>query len=95
MSVSKQKTYRAPNFNNLDSGSCYTVTPALANYHFASVARSFSLVADQTNANFAASSDGLVATNAIDTNEYFVRQQYLDCWVANLIRLDSILGPVN
>jgi hypothetical protein len=65
-------------FDNIDAGSFYTVTPALANFHFSPVNRSFSLVGNKTDAVFTASPDATVTTNAIDTTEFFVRQQYLD-----------------
>jgi hypothetical protein len=65
-------------FDNVDTESFYTVTPSLANYHFAPASRSFSLVADKTDAIFTASPDATASANAIDSNEYFVRQQYLD-----------------
>jgi len=54
------------------------VTPALTNYHFAPLNRSFSVVANVTDAVFTGSPDALPTGNAIDTSEYFVRQQYLD-----------------
>jgi hypothetical protein len=56
----------------------YTVTPALANYTFAPTNRSFSLVANKADAIFTAAPDATASSNAIDTNEYFIRQQYLD-----------------
>ena len=65
-------------FDNLETGNFYTVTPSLANYHFAPASRSFSLVGNQTDAAFTANADASQTANAIDTNEYFVRQQYLD-----------------
>jgi hypothetical protein len=65
-------------FENVESNGFYDVTPSLANYHFNPSNRSFSLAGDRTDAVFTASADGLVSANAIDTAEYFVRQQYLD-----------------
>jgi hypothetical protein len=65
-------------FGGVDTDSFYTVTPQLANYHFSPANRSFSLLADKTDAVFTGSPDATESTNAIDTNEYFVRQQYLD-----------------
>ncbi|MCU1268139.1 MAG: hypothetical protein JWM21_4457 [Acidobacteria bacterium] len=65
-------------FSNLDSGGFYTVTPELANYSFSPSNRSFSLVGDKTDATFTAAADAAIVANAIDTAEYFVRQQYLD-----------------
>lgn len=68
-------TYR---FENVGPNDFYTVTPALANYNFAPASRSFSLVANNTNAIFTANRNTVVSANPIDTTEYFVRQQYLD-----------------
>ena len=65
-------------FSNIESGSFYTITPELTNYHFSPANRSFSLVADKTDAVFTATPDVAIVGNAIDTAEYFVRQQYLD-----------------
>ena len=65
-------------FNNVDTGMIYTVTPELVNYHFSPANRSFSLVGNKTDATFTAAEDAVVVANAIDTFEYFVRQQYLD-----------------
>jgi len=65
-------------FNNIDTDNFYTVSPALANYHFEPAERSFSLVANKTDAVFTGSRDGAVVGNAIDSNEYFVRQHYVD-----------------
>jgi Carboxypeptidase regulatory-like domain/Domain of unknown function (DUF4214) len=65
-------------FANVETNGFYTVTPALANFHFSPANRSFSLVGNQTDAVFTASPDATVTTNAIDSTEFFVRQQYLD-----------------
>jgi hypothetical protein len=65
-------------FRNVAAGGQYTVTPALANYHFSPADRSFPLVTDKTDAVFTGTVDATASANAIDTNEYFVRQQYLD-----------------
>jgi len=65
-------------FNNVDTDNFYTVTPSLRNYHFGPAERSFSLLANMTDAVFTATRDLVVSGNAIDTPEYFVRQQYLD-----------------
>jgi Carboxypeptidase regulatory-like domain/Domain of unknown function (DUF4214) len=65
-------------FDNVNNGSFYTVTPELANYGFSPANRSFSLVGDRTDAMFTAEPDATASANAIDMNEYFVRQQYLD-----------------
>ena len=65
-------------FDSLDTDNFYTVTPALASYHFAPANRSFSLLANKADAVFTAAADAVPAANAIDSNEFFVRQQYLD-----------------
>src|SRR5204863_9717278 len=65
-------------FHNLETSQFYSVTPSLANYHFAPVNRSFSLVGDRTDAAFTGTADASQTANAVDTTEYFVRQHYLD-----------------
>lgn len=65
-------------FEGLDAGGFYTVTPELANYHFQPAARSFTLIGNQVEAAFTAVLDDTLFTNTIDSNEFFVRQQYLD-----------------
>jgi len=65
-------------FANIDTDNFYNVTPSLANYQFSPPARSFSLVGNKTDAVFTATADAVASANAIDTTEYFVRQQYLD-----------------
>ena len=65
-------------FSHVDTDNFYTVTPELANYQFSPANRSFSLIGNKTDALFTASPDAIAMTNAIDTSEYFVRQQYLD-----------------
>jgi photosystem II stability/assembly factor-like uncharacterized protein len=65
-------------FRNVETNGFYTVTPELANYHFSPANRSFSLVGDKTDAVFTAEPDATATANAIDSNEFFVRQQYLD-----------------
>ncbi|MCU1268035.1 MAG: trypsin domain protein [Acidobacteria bacterium] len=65
-------------FRAVSPSEFYTVMPELANYHFSPANRSFSLVGDKTDATFTATEDAVVVFNAIDTSEYFVRQQYLD-----------------
>jgi uncharacterized delta-60 repeat protein len=65
-------------FANLRANEFYTVAPQLANYSFSPTNRSFSLVGNQTEAVFTAIPDAVMAGNAIDTSEYFVRQHYLD-----------------
>jgi subtilisin-like proprotein convertase family protein len=65
-------------FDDLETGNFYTVTPSLANYSFSPAGRSFALNGNMTDAGFTASPDPSQSANAIDTTEYFVRQQYLD-----------------
>jgi plastocyanin len=65
-------------FDDLATESFYAVTPSLVNYHFSPTSRSFSLVGNITDAAFTANADASPSANAIDTTEYFVRQQYLD-----------------
>jgi hypothetical protein len=64
-------------FFDVETNGFYTVTPSRANYSFSPANRSFSLLGVRTEASFAASPNG-DRTNAIDTTEFFVRQQYLD-----------------
>ena len=65
-------------FDGVDADAFYTVKPALANYSFSPAERSFSLLADKTDAVFTATPDTVQTTNPLETTEYFVRQQYLD-----------------
>src|SRR5205823_4995388 len=62
----------------LETGGFYTVTPTRANYVFAPVNRSFSLVADKTDAVFTGMAIGPAEANPLESPEFFVRQQYLD-----------------
>jgi hypothetical protein len=64
-------------FDNVETNGFYTVTPSRANYSFSPANRSFSLLGVRTEASFTANANGDRA-NAIDTNEFFVRQHYLD-----------------
>jgi hypothetical protein len=70
-----QGNYR---FAGLDTNDFYTVIPAIVNYHFSPANRSFSLLANKTDAMFTGTLDGVITGNVIDTPEYFVRQHYLD-----------------
>jgi hypothetical protein len=65
-------------FSNVEINRFYTVTPSLTNYHFGPDSRSFSLLANQTDAVFTATRDAISNGNAIDSASYFVRQHYLD-----------------
>jgi uncharacterized delta-60 repeat protein len=64
-------------FDSVETNGFYTVTPERANYSFSPANRSFSLLGVQTEASFTATANG-DRLNAIDTTEFFVRQQYLD-----------------
>ena len=64
-------------FDNVETGGFYTVRPTLVNYSFAPAERSFSQIGNVTQATFTGSRVAL-GVNAIDTPEYFVRQNYLD-----------------
>jgi predicted extracellular nuclease len=65
-------------FENVDTGSFYTVSPARANFSFSPSERSFSLNASKTDAVFTANPLPTQTANPLDTDMYFVRQQYLD-----------------
>jgi hypothetical protein len=65
-------------FENVPTDAFYSVTPGLANYSFSPASRSFALLGNMTDAGFTANADGSPSANAIDTVDYFVRQQYLD-----------------
>jgi hypothetical protein len=64
-------------FDDVATNGFYTVTPSRANYAFNPANRSFSALGAHTESSFTASPNGDHA-NAIDTTEFFVRQQYLD-----------------
>jgi CSLREA domain-containing protein len=64
-------------FDSVETNGFYTVTPTRANYGFSPLNRSFSALGVHTEAAFVASANDDHA-NAIDTTEFFVRQQYLD-----------------
>jgi hypothetical protein len=85
MSLSGARTARAITdsngnyrFNNIATDNFYTVTPSLVNYHFGPSSRSFSLLANVTDAVFTATRDTVISGNAIDSADFFVRQHYLD-----------------
>jgi hypothetical protein len=65
-------------FDNVDTDNFYTVTPSLVNYAFSPGHRSFSLLGNNTDATFTGTASAIVIANAIDSNEYFVRQHYVD-----------------
>jgi hypothetical protein len=62
----------------VETSGFYTVTPGLANYSFSPSNRSFSLVADMTDAVFTATADSSPTENPLNGGDFFVRQQYLD-----------------
>jgi hypothetical protein len=64
-------------FDSVETNGFYTITPARVNFVFSPANRSFSLLGIHTEASFIASANG-DHLNAIDTTEFFVRQQYLD-----------------
>lgn len=64
-------------FDGVETNGIYTVTPSRANYSFNPAVRSFSSLGAHTEASFTGTANGDHA-NAIDTTEFFVRQQYLD-----------------
>jgi hypothetical protein len=65
-------------FDNVESNGFYTVKPSRANYTFGPGERSFSALADKTDAVFTANPLPAQVANPLDTDLYFVRQQYLD-----------------
>ena len=65
-------------FDRLEVNNIYTVTPSLVNYHFTPANRSFSLSGNKSDAAFTGEPNATVTANAIDSAEYFLRQQYLD-----------------
>ena len=65
-------------FLNVETDNFYTVTPSLTNYHFNPASRSFSLLANKTDAVFTGTREAGSSGNPIDAPEYFVRQHYLD-----------------
>jgi parallel beta-helix repeat protein len=65
-------------FETIETDNFYVVTPQRANYSFSPANRSFSLIANKTDAIFTAVADSTDGANPLDTPEFFVRQQYLD-----------------
>jgi hypothetical protein len=65
-------------FDNVETNGFYTLTPSRANYSFGPGERSFSLTANKTDAVFTAIPAQSQVANPLDTDLYFVRQQYLD-----------------
>jgi hypothetical protein len=65
-------------FAGIDTDNFYAVTPSRVNYHFSPANRSFSLLANKTDAVFTGTLDTVIGGNAIDSADYFVRQHYVD-----------------
>jgi hypothetical protein len=65
-------------FDNVETNKLYIVRPDRANYTFSPSERVFALNADKTDAVFTATPDSVQTANPLDTDMYFVRQQYLD-----------------
>ncbi|MGB9178632.1 MAG: DUF4214 domain-containing protein, partial [Pyrinomonadaceae bacterium] len=65
-------------FDSVAVNNFYTVVPERANYDFNPKSLSFSLVADKADALFTAIADSTPSSNPLETDMFFVRQQYLD-----------------
>jgi CSLREA domain-containing protein len=65
-------------FDGLESEGFYTISPMLANYSFGPSERSFSVIGNKTEAAFTATPYPVATANPLNTDLYFVRQQYLD-----------------
>ena len=65
-------------FDNLSTDGFYTLTPQRAGYSFSPAELSFSLNASKTDAVFTASPNSNATANPLDTEMFFVRQQYVD-----------------
>ncbi|MGA9998369.1 MAG: DUF4214 domain-containing protein, partial [Pyrinomonadaceae bacterium] len=65
-------------FLNVETNGFYTLTPETIGYTFSPGNLSFSLFGDKTDALFTASPEAVATINPLDTDLYFVRQQYLD-----------------
>jgi subtilisin-like proprotein convertase family protein len=65
-------------FENVATDAFYTVAPARANYGFNPRQRSFSLLATKSDAVFVAEPDARATANPLDSDMFFVRQQYID-----------------
>ena len=64
-------------FGDVEVGGLYVATPSRANYSFNPANRAFSLFGNKTDAIFTATPLAITA-NPLDTDLFFVRQQYLD-----------------
>ncbi|HEY0004935.1 MAG TPA: DUF4214 domain-containing protein [Pyrinomonadaceae bacterium] len=65
-------------FANVETDGFYTVSPDRTDYSFSPTAQSFSLLANKTDADFTATAANAQTANPLDTEMFFVRQQYLD-----------------
>lgn len=65
-------------FSNLETSSLYTVSPAMTNFYFNPSSRTYSLVGDRTDAVFTGETNSIPVGNPVDTEMFFVRQNYLD-----------------
>jgi hypothetical protein len=65
-------------FTGVRADSFYTVTPQRANFTFSPRDRSFSVLGSRTEAAFTAVASAVPTQNPLDTDLFFVRQQYLD-----------------
>jgi|GEM_PF-2115045 len=65
-------------FGEVEPGGFFTVTPTRANYLFSPSARSFSLLGNHQDAAFTAAATNMEVSNPLDTDIFFVRQQYVD-----------------
>src|SRR5437016_2248157 len=64
-------------FDDVATGGTYTVTPSRFNYSFSPSQRAFSQLGNHTEATFVGSFNG-GGQSPLDSDTYFVRQQYLD-----------------
>jgi len=64
-------------FSNAEMNGFYTVTPAFPNYSFNPASQSLSLLGPHAEASFVGSANG-GSINPLDTDQFFVRQHYLD-----------------
>ncbi|MGA9995206.1 MAG: DUF4214 domain-containing protein [Pyrinomonadaceae bacterium] len=65
-------------FSNLETNSLYTISPLLTNFNFNPSSRTYSLVADRTDASFSGEANSIPVGNPVDTEMFFVRQNYID-----------------
>ena len=65
-------------FAGVTTGRFYTVTPQRGNFSFSPRERSFSVLGSRTEAAFSALPDAVATVNPLDSDLFFVRQQYLD-----------------